>query len=643
MNENKWPLDFLYLNHEKLVKTILVFGVFFVLFFISFNINSSIVIYLINIIIIMICFELMIILYTTTKFAESRFLLFSYIIFFIIGLLNVMNITLQISSGSKVQQYYNIVLQNMDICSLAESIYIHLAVNTIDKKYSDKKLICIHVFSLLAIIAFFYMFITIGIFRTSFEYITQAISILILTVPIVKLRKFSYKNNNEFNFFIIYVYTISFSFVIHLLYLILNAQLLLFLFNIIRLGAYLIIGAGLLDKFLDKPYKTIFNDIYWHNIKLEEFNKRIYLKNMAMAKIRESIERRENDYKMLFDGMPLPMVIINNSTNRIMFVNNQFIKMFNIKNLKDVINKSIKSIVYKNESTVVYKDDCINYDGLSEINGEMAYFEIREFYINNNEDESILILSNVSEKIKFEAMKESINQKRLEEKMRRTFLSTISHDLKTPINVIYSATQLYKYLLENDDFEVIRKYNLINKDNCMTLIRLANNIIDTSKIDFDYLKPQMSRYNIVDIIEETIQHLVEYAKDKNLELIFDTEEEEIFVICDRNFIERIILNLISNSIKYSDEGEIKVYLRCCELLVAIEVSDQGRGISSEYMKSAFGKFNSKDRSKIATNQSSGLGLYVVKNLVELQGGQVSIESGQYKGTKVVIKFTRELV
>lgn len=643
MNENKWPLDFLYLNHEKIVKTILVFGVLFILFFISFNINSSIVIYLINIIIIMICFELMIILYTTTKFADSRFLLFSYVIFFIIGLLNVMNITLQISSGSQVQQYYNIVLQNMDICSLSESIYIHLAVNTIDKKYSYKKLIWTHVFSLLAIISVFYMLIRFEVFRNNIEYITQGISILMLIVPILKLRRFSYKNNNEFNFFIVYVYTISLSFIIHLLYLVSDVQVFLFLFNIIRLGAYLIIGAGLLDKFLDKPYKTIFNDIYWHNMQLEEFNKRIYLKNMTMAKIRESIERRENDYKKLFIGMPLPMVIINNSTNRIMFANNQFIKMFNIENLKDIINKSIKSIVYKNESTVVYKDDCINYDGISEINGETAYFEIRQFYINNNEDESILILSNVTEKIKFEVMKESINQKRLEEKMRRTFLSTISHDLKTPINVIYSATQLYKYLLENDDFEVIGKYNLINKDNCMTLIRLANNIIDTSKIDFDYLKPQMSRYNIVDIIEETIQHLVEYAKDKNLELIFDTEEEEIYVLCDRNFIERIILNLISNSIKYSDEGEIKVYLRCDELLVAIEVSDQGRGISSEYMKSAFGKFNSKDRSKITTNQSSGLGLYVVKNLVELQGGQVSIESGQYKGTKVVIKFTRELV
>lgn len=643
MNENKLGLDFLYLNHEKMVKTILVFGIFFILFFISFNINSSIVIYLINIIIIIICFELMIILYTTTKFADSKFLLFSYVIFFIIGLLNVMNITLQISSGSKVQQYYNIVLQNMDICSLAESIYIHLAVNTIDKKYSHKKLITIHVVSLIAIISIFYMLNTIESFRNSIEYITQSISILILIVPIFTIRRFEYKNNNKFNFFIIYVYMISVSFIIHLLYLILNVQIFLFLFNIVRLGAYLILGAGLLDKFLDKPYKTIFNDIYWHNTQLEEFNKRIYLKNMAMAKIRESIEKRENDYKMLFDRMPLPMVIINNSTNRIIFANNQFVKMFNVKSLKDIVNKSIKSIIYKDESTVVYKDDCIDYEGISEINGEVAYFEVRQFYINNNEGESILILSNVTEKIKFENMKESINQKRLEEKMRRTFLSTISHDLKTPINVIYSATQLYKYLLENDDFEVIRKYNLINKDNCMTLIRLANNIIDTSKIDFDYLKPQMSRYNIVDIIEETIQHLVEYARDKNLQLIFDTEDEEIFVVCDRNFIERIILNLISNSIKYSDEGEIKVYLSCDDLLVAIEVSDQGRGISSEYMKSAFGKFNSKDRSKIATNQSSGLGLYVVKNLVELQGGQVYIENGADKGTKVVIKFTRELV
>jgi signal transduction histidine kinase len=413
--------------------------------------------------------------------------------------------------------------------------------------------------------------------------------------------------------------------------------------NLLRFGAYLVICVAFIDKFLDKPYKTIFNDIYWHNMNLEQFNKRIYMKNIAMAKIRESLEIRERDYKVLFDSMPLPMAIINKTNNRVMLANNQFLKIFNIKSLRNIINKSIKFLIYINEDTIVYEDDCINYDGVAEVGGKIAHFEIREFSVNNNEEESILVFSDVTEKLNLQSMEERINQKKLEEKMRRTFLSTISHDLKTPINVIYSATQLTKYLLENDDIESLKKYNLINKDNCMTLIRLANNIIDTSKIDFGYLKPQMVKHNIVEIIEETIQQLVEYAKDKNLELIFDTEEEDIYVLCDRNFIERIILNLISNAIKYSDHGEIKVDIYCTDAEVFVEVSDQGRGISKEYMKEAFAKFNSKDRSNITTNQSSGLGLYVVKNLVELQSGQVFIDSSNNKGTKVVIKFTREYI
>ncbi|QAA33927.1 sensor histidine kinase [Clostridium manihotivorum] len=643
MSENDETVDFLYFNLEKFVKALVVFCVLSTVFFITFNIHPNISIYLINIIITMLCFESMIILYTTTKFANSRFLMISYIVFFVIGLLSVMNITLQISGTQGNYPQYNIIMQIVDISSIAESIYIHISLNTINKSYNHKTLMFLYLLSLVTFVSLYIIMIDLGVSTRHVKFVMQVINLVMILVPIIRNKHIPFKIKNKVNYFFIFAYMILFSCVIHLNYFVFVGKSDCLPANLLRFGAYLIICVAFIDKFLDKPYKTIFNDIYWHNMNLEQFNKRIYMKNIAMAKIRESLEIREQDYKVLFDSMPLPMAIINKTNNRVMLANNQFLKIFNIKSLRNIINKSIKFLIYINEDTIVYEDDCINYDGVAEVEGKIAHFEIREFSVNNNEEESILVFSDVTEKLNLQSMEERINQKKLEEKMRRTFLSTISHDLKTPINVIYSATQLTKYLLENDDIEALKKYNLINKDNCMTLIRLANNIIDTSKIDFGYLKPQMVKHNIVEIIEETIQQLVEYAKDKNLELIFDTEEEDIYVLCDRNFIERIILNLISNAIKYSDEGEIKVDIYCTEVEVFVEVSDQGRGISKEYMNEAFAKFNSKDRSNITTNQSSGLGLYVVKNLVELQGGQVFIDSSNNKGTKVVIKFAREYI
>lgn len=91
----------------------------------------------------------------------------------------------------------------------------------------------------------------------------------------------------------------------------------------------------------------------------------------------------------------------------------------------------------------------------------------------------------------------------------------------------------------------------------MTLLRLANNLIDSSKIDYDYLKPNFKIYNIVTLIEDSIGNLAEYIKEKNLTYVFDTNEEEVYVRCDQEFIQRIILNLISNSIKHTREGGIE--------------------------------------------------------------------------------------
>lgn len=116
-------------------------------------------------------------------------------------------------------------------------------------------------------------------------------------------------------------------------------------------------------------------------------------------------------------------------------------------------------------------------------------------------------------------MKETMENKKLDEKLKSDFLSNISHDLKTPINVIYSATQVIKMYIENNNYEMVRKYNNISKQNCISLIRLTNNIIDTSRIYADYLTPNLRVKNIVDVAEDVVTSLVDYAESKEIHLI----------------------------------------------------------------------------------------------------------------------------
>ena len=230
----------------------------------------------------------------------------------------------------------------------------------------------------------------------------------------------------------------------------------------------------------------------------------------------------------------------------------------------------------------------------------------------------------------------------MEENIRTQFLSSISHDLKTPINVIYSANQVEKIYLENEDIKALEKYNAISKQNCIALIKLTNNLIDNSKISVDYLAPRLKMSNIVEIIEDNVMSLVDYVKWNNIELIFDTNIEECFLEIDQGFMDRIILNLISNAVKFTpDNGEIIVSIHEKGDIVTISVKDNGNGMEKEFIDKAFNRYavgkNLKKRSKNGT----GIGLFVVKELVELQGGTIRIKSKVGIGTNMIIEFNKK--
>ena len=129
------------------------------------------------------------------------------------------------------------------------------------------------------------------------------------------------------------------------------------------------------------------------------------------------------------------------------------------------------------------------------------------------------------------------------------------------------------------------------RQNCYRLLRLVNNIIDISKMDYGYYNIELGNYNIISVVEDITMSILEYVNNKGIELIFDTEVEEEIIACDPDKIERIILNLLSNAIKYTkDGGKIYVSVEKDDENVYISVKDNGIGMPEKKLLTIFERY-----------------------------------------------------
>lgn len=232
--------------------------------------------------------------------------------------------------------------------------------------------------------------------------------------------------------------------------------------------------------------------------------------------------------------------------------------------------------------------------------------------------------------------KEVINEHHLLEE-RNEFFTNISHELRTPLNVIYSVLQMEMNYYDNLSIENIEKYNKIIKLNCLRLIKLVNNIIDISRIDAGFFKPLYTVENIINVIENITMSIKAYVENKKMNLVFDTEMEELYCNCDSNLIERIMLNLLSNAVKYGiEKGTIRVLIYRDDCNVFISVKDNGIGIPEEMQKKIFERFQKVDTSLSRQSEGSGIGLSLVKSLVEIQGGTIICNSKIEEGTEFLL-------
>lgn len=226
------------------------------------------------------------------------------------------------------------------------------------------------------------------------------------------------------------------------------------------------------------------------------------------------------------------------------------------------------------------------------------------------------------------------------EKFKNNYFVNLSHELRTPLNVILSIEQLISSLNKSRKQISSEKMDIYMKTlngNSKRLLNLINNIIDTSKIDSGCYKLDKERVDIVSLVEDTTLTMVELAEVKGIELIIDPEIEELFIQCDKLDIERCIINLIGNAIKFTEAGgNITVGISRIEIGVKITVKDTGVGIDPKYHSSIFDRFGQVDDSTSEGYGGSGLGLTLTKNLINLHGGEIKVISEKGKGSEFII-------
>lgn len=226
------------------------------------------------------------------------------------------------------------------------------------------------------------------------------------------------------------------------------------------------------------------------------------------------------------------------------------------------------------------------------------------------------------------------------DKNKTEFFSNIIHELKTPLSVILGAVQLAEAKLQasGEENSLLKNYRIM-RQNCYRLIRLVNNLLDFARLDSGYLKLNLTNCNIAWFVEEIAQSVIPFARQKDIELVFDTQCEEIITAVDMDKLERTILNLLSNAIKFTGpSGAVYVSTYASEGKAFISVRDTGIGIPPEKQREIFHRFQQVGSELSRKNEGSGIGLSIVKSFVEMHQGDIKLKSAVGKGSEFIIEL-----
>lgn len=591
-------------------------------------------------------FSLILIALSSANMCNYNYFHFLAIIVGMIGVIDLFQILIYKGANSLTNDY-NILFQLNTLCRCYECITINLSIICYRKKFDFYKILMINV----AFVSLFLLSITVfkifpacyieGYGLTSFVKVTQYLIIAGFIIMLFQV------NSSNAPIFIENRETIIKIVIFEVL------ESISFAFNISTYSVANFLGYVFKGLSCYFAFKLIFKYIMLnpYSILVQKLNNKVNeLKtiNNELLEAKYKIQSKENLHSRFINFIPDGVIIARNK--HIEFANDRFLSMLEISDINKILNREASEII-DDKQREIFRARFNNVDKkILEIpqqykfvfDGKEKWVEVTSITVNDEKGEYIIsTIRDIEDRKKAEETERLLELKKSEESMKNEFFCNISHELRTPINVIYSALQVENNALKNGESnDFIIKYNKIIRQNCLRLTRLVNNIIDVTKIETGFFKPNYTIENIVTVVEDITMSIIEYIESKNIKLIFDTEIEETYVECDSDLIERIILNILSNSVKYGREnGTIKVSIyKKSSNAIEVSIKDDGIGIPSEMKDEIFNRFIKLDNSLSRKAEGSGMGLALVKLLVELHKGNITLNSNVNFGTEFVIEL-----
>jgi signal transduction histidine kinase/DNA-binding response OmpR family regulator/ligand-binding sensor domain-containing protein len=231
----------------------------------------------------------------------------------------------------------------------------------------------------------------------------------------------------------------------------------------------------------------------------------------------------------------------------------------------------------------------------------------------------------------------SMEQRMTDMKLR--FFTDISHELRTPLTLISGPVE---YVLEHSSLskETREQLQIVEK-NTSRMLRLINQILDFRKIQNKKMRMQVQRVNVVSFIRQLMKNFDSIAEEHHVDFLFETEKDELFLWVDVDKLEKIMFNLISNAFKYTPNGKmIIIFIREDKDTVSIGVQDQGIGIPENRKKTLFVRFENLMDHTLFNQSSTGIGLSLVKELVEMHKATISVDSKAGEGSCFKVDFLK---
>jgi signal transduction histidine kinase len=222
------------------------------------------------------------------------------------------------------------------------------------------------------------------------------------------------------------------------------------------------------------------------------------------------------------------------------------------------------------------------------------------------------------------------------DEMKSSFFANISHEFRTPLTLILG---LAKRIIERTKEIKTKEDATVVQRSAKRLHKLVNQLLDLSRLEAGSMKLQTCKKNIIPFLKGLVLSFASFAERKRIKLSFHSEEDNIEVFFDRDKVEKIVTNLISNAFKFTAEGgTIDVRVKRADKDLVIEVADTGMGISKDKLDKIFDRFYMADDTHKRREEGTGIGLALTKELVELHKGKILVESEEGKGTTFTVRL-----